>query len=58
MDMDGNGKLSKEEILRGWKVFSGTNISLAEVDAMFENIDFDGNGQIDYSEFTLATLSR
>ena len=29
-----------------------------QVDAMFEAVDIDGNGAIDYTEFVMATMNE
>ncbi len=46
MDINGDGKLSKEEIKIGYKEFFGRNLSNEEVDEMFAKVDIDGSGEI------------
>ena len=58
IDKDGDGHLSKEEILAGYEDHFGIPISDEEVDKMFLNIDVDGNGTIDYTEFVMATMNE
>ena len=58
IDKNGDGHLSKEEILEGYEEQFGVAISEEEVDKMFKNIDMDGNGTIDYSEFVMATMNE
>ena len=36
----------------------GIEITQEQVDEMFERIDLDGNGTIDYTEFVMATISE
>lgn len=57
IDTNGDGNLSKEEILAGYEEHFGIPISEAEVDKMFKEIDIDGNGSIDYTEFVMATMT-
>ena len=57
IDKDGDGNLSKEEILAGYEEHFGVPITEEEVDKMFKEIDLDGNGAIDYSEFVMATMN-
>ena len=58
MDVNGDGKLSKEEIKNGYSEFFGKSLSDAEIDEMFAKVDADGNGEIDYSEFVVATMNE
>lgn len=58
IDKNGDGNLSKEEILEGYEEHFGVPISEEEVDKMFKEIDIDGNGTIDYTEFVMATMNQ
>lgn len=58
IDKNGDGHLSKEEILEGYEDHFGVPISEEDVDRMFRNIDVDGNGTIDYTEFVMATMNE
>ena len=58
IDIDGDGHLSKEEILLGYEEHFGIPISEEQVDDMFAKIDLDGNGTIDYTEFVMATVNE
>lgn len=58
IDIDGDGNLSKEEILLGYEKHFGIPISEEQVDEMFAKIDLDGNGTIDYTEFVMATMEE
>lgn len=55
MDTNGDGKLSREELLNQ---FSGTmgDAAVEEVDRIMAEVDSDHNGYIDYTEFLKATL--
>merc|ERR1711871_601104 len=57
-DINGDGKLSKEEIKLGYAEFFGKSLSDDEVDEMFARVDQDGNGEIEYSEFVVATMNE
>lgn len=58
LDENGDGKLSKEEVLNGYEVIFGVPINEEEVDKMFKEIDIDGSGTIDYTEFVMATMNE
>ncbi|CAD8184760.1 unnamed protein product [Paramecium octaurelia] len=58
LDLNGDGRLSKEELVIGYsKVMSYTDAEL-EVNKLMKYIDQDKNGSIDYSEFVLATFNK
>jgi len=58
MDKNGDGKLSKEEILEGYDANFGKQLDEDEVDNLFRSVDIDGSGFIDYSEFIMATMNQ
>lgn len=58
LDKDGDGHLSKEEILEGYEEHFGIPINEEEVEKMMKNVDIDGNGTIDYTEFVMATMNE
>merc|ERR1712086_669278 len=58
MDVNGDGKLSKEEIKNGYLEFFGKMMTDEDVDEMFAKVDADGSGEIDYSEFVVATMNE
>mgnify|MGYP006160984887 FL=1 len=58
MDVNGDGKLSKEEIQNGYLQFFGRSLNDQEVDEMFVKVDADNSGEIDYSEFVVATMAE
>jgi calcium-dependent protein kinase len=58
MDVNGDGKLSKEEIQNGYHKFFGRSLNDEDVDEMFAKVDADGSGEIDYSEFVVATMNE
>jgi len=58
MDLNGDGKLSKEELFSGYQEYFGKSITKDEVDEMFAKVDTDGSGEIEYSEFVVATMNE
>jgi len=58
MDINGDGKLQKDEIKNGYAEFFGRHLTDQEVDELFNKVDADGSGEIEYSEFVVATLNE
>ena len=58
LDKNGDGKLSKDEILDGYENFFGKNLDKDELEQMFDSIDIDKSGFIDYSEFVVASMNE
>ena len=56
-DKNGDGVLSKKEIIAGYERTYGT-VDQDEVDNMIKSVDLDGNGVIDYNEFLNCTIAR
>ena len=56
-DKNGDGVLSKEEIIEGYKNAYGS-VDEDEINNMIKSVDLDGNGVIDYNEFLNCTLNR
>lgn len=54
LDADGDGKLSKTELLRGCT--GRIQTAEATVDHIMEQVDTDNNGYIDFTEFLRATM--
>ena len=59
-DVDGNGTISKEELLAILMrpSASGKTFTPEEVDQLFSSIDADGSGGVDYTEFAAAWASK
>jgi calcium-dependent protein kinase len=57
LDVDNNGKLSKQELLEGYKDIDG-KMSIADLEKLFEAADADNSGEIDYSEWVLAAANK
>jgi calcium-dependent protein kinase len=56
--VNGDGKLSKEEIITGYDKYFGKQMSEDDVDALFNQVDADNSGFIDYSEFVVASMNE
>ena len=62
-DKNGNGTISKEELLEGYReLYADRNYSplelQLEVDMIWNKIDMDGSGAIDYTEWTVGTINK
>lgn len=57
-DKNGDGKLSMQEVKEGYLEHYGKIISDEEVEKMFNAVDFDHSGFIDYSEFVVAAMNE
>ena len=58
IDKNGDGKLSLEEILEGYDLFFGKNLEKQQIEDMFNAVDTDRSGFIDYSEFVIAAMNE
>ena len=58
MDLNGDGKLDKDEIKKGYKEYYDKDLDDAEIDELFGKVDADGSGEIEYSEFVIATMNE
>jgi len=60
-DKNSDGKISREEMIEGYKKIY-ENMSeedvVREADKLFKIADADGNGEIDYSEWQVATINK
>lgn len=57
-DKNGDGKLSIQEVKEGYLEHYGKIMSDEEVERMFEAVDTDRSGFIDYSEFVVAAMNE
>ena len=57
MDTNGDGKLSREELICGFRETMG-DLAEAEVDRILAVADSDGSGEIDYSEWIVASVNK
>lgn len=54
LDLNGDGKLSRDELYKGYKMLGFEKHS--EIEQLMKKCDADGNGFIDYTEFIIATM--
>lgn len=57
LDLDNNGKLSRDELVAGYRHTYG-ELAEEEVDKIMIMVDSDGSGEIDYSEWVVATINK
>jgi hypothetical protein len=50
MDADGSGAIDAEELGAAFKLL-GLSVNRAEVEAMLDEVDRDGSGEVEYAEF-------
>ena len=58
IDVNGDGKLSKEEMLEGFNQVNGIDNNEEYIEKIMKEVDTDGNGFIDYNEFLKACISE
>lgn len=58
LDKNGDGTLSREEILEGYKQIMSEEDAVSEVNRIMAEVDLDKSGEIDYTEFVAATIDR
>ena len=56
MDVSKTGKITKEELFQGFQAY--TDEAREEVDAIFKEVDLDGNGEIEFSEWIVASIDK
>jgi calcium-dependent protein kinase len=57
LDADGDGRLSPRDLQKGLRL-SGLNLSEQEVHEIFNGMDVNGKGTIEYTEFLAAAVDR
>lgn len=60
LDTDNSGTLSAKELKEGFSILFGNEVNDVdgEVEKIMKQVDLDGSGEIEYSEFVSATLNR
>ena len=56
--MNGDGTLSREELMNAYRQSKGIDFDEDEVDEIIRKVDSDGNGVINYSEWLLAAVDK
>jgi len=57
LDVNHDGKLSRQELVDGYRKIYG-EFAEEEVDKIMRLADIDGSGEIDYSEWVMATVNK
>lgn len=57
LDKNSDGKLSREELIEGYRAILG-DLAEEEVDRILKIADSDGSGEIDYSEWVVASMDK
>jgi len=58
LDTNSDGKLTREEIINGYRTIFGSENPEEDADAILKQLDNNNSGTIDYSEFVIATINR
>jgi calcium-dependent protein kinase len=59
LDRDGNGRLTKEELVQGYlQVFPYRGQAEAEAKKIIELVDTNNSGEIDFTEFIVAAMNN
>ena len=58
IDINGDGKITKEEFLKGLQTKMKSSSLAKDVDEIYKNIDMDNNGYIEYEEFVRAAVNK
>ena len=58
IDLNGDGKLSKEEIIKGFEAYKGSKAKSKSINRIMEEVDTNRSGFIDYNEFIKASVSE
>ena len=57
MDKNSDGKLTRAELIEGYSKLYG-DMAEEDVDKILKVADLDGNGEIEYSEWVVATMDK
>lgn len=56
LDKNGNGTLSKEEVLEGCKLAFGSELTPEEIEKIFQAVDSNESGEIDFNGIQMTCL--
>lgn len=56
LDRDHDGKINKQDLYYGYHKMYGSNTH--QIDEIYNRIDVDNSGQIDYTEWVIATIDK
>jgi len=57
-DKNGDGRLDKKEIQEGYAKYHSKVVTDEEINTIFQQIDVDGSGYIDYTEFVASAMNQ
>jgi len=57
-DKNGDGRLDKKEIQEGYAKYHSKVVTDDEINTIFQQIDVDGSGYIDYTEFVASAMNQ
>lgn len=58
LDLNGDGQLTREELLEGYRNIMNNPNPEEEVSNIMKMVDINESGAIDYTEFVMATINR
>ena len=58
IDANGDGQLTKQELIQGYKKLFPHEDPEAEVEKIMSSVDANNSGVLDYSEFVIATMNK
>ncbi len=58
LDKNNDSKLSRDELIEGYMMTLGADLAEIEVDRIMKIADIDGSGEIDYSEWVVASIDK
>ena len=58
LDTDGDGKINKMDLFKGLRAKTESKALEKDIEKIYNNIDMDNNGYIEYEEFVRAAVSK
>ena len=56
INVSNTGKITRDELFKGFDVKTEQDMSFVE--GIFEEVDLDGNGEIEFSEWIVASIDK